>query len=64
MTEHATVKIRTWFRESTGEWVGEIDYTANGTAGCARYTGETEEAARNAAFASVGYILLASTWEA
>lgn len=61
--QQATVEVTTWFRESTGQWVGEVRYRANDTSGVARYTGETEEAARNAAFAAVGCLLLATTWD-
>ncbi len=62
--KQGTVSITTWFRDSTNEWVGEVTYKANDTSGVARYTGETEESARNAAFSAVGYILLATTWDA
>lgn len=62
-TEQGTVRITTWFRDSTGEWIGEITYTVNDTGGTACYTGETEEAARNAAFAAVGCLLLSTTWD-
>lgn len=59
----ASIKIETWFRESTGEWIGEISYDAGGIDGSARYTGRTESEARNAAFAAIGYLLLKSTWD-
>ena len=64
MNKQATIEISTWFRESTGEWVGDIEYLANDTQGNARYTGKTEDEARNAAFAAVGYNLLATTFDA
>jgi hypothetical protein len=61
-TTQATVEITTWFRESTNEWVGEIDFRAGDMSGTVRYTGATEAEARNAAFAAVGGQLLETTF--
>ena len=62
--QHAMLKINTWYRKSTNEWVGEIQigsdlYDYNGTN---RVTGSTEKEARNAAFAAIGHSLLQMTW--
>lgn len=60
--EDTKVLITTWFRESTKEWIGEIDYQTSTTSGQARYTGNTEKEARNAAYAAIGYVLLETTF--
>lgn len=61
MNKQAVVKVATWFRKTTKEWIGEIEYQANGIKGVARYTGATENEARNAAFAALGLVLLETT---
>ena len=58
MKEQALVEVVTWFRESTGEWIGQINYQTSDTNGTASYTGSAENEARNAAFAALGYLLL------
>lgn len=63
MKQFAEVKIYTFYRDSTEEWVGEIELRTNDRATWARYTGATEEAARNAAIAAVGYQLLEITFD-
>ncbi len=40
--ENTKVVISTWFRKSTEEWVGEIDYQTGKVSGIARYTGEKD----------------------
>lgn len=62
MKTQATIKISTWYRDSTQEWVGEIEYQTDDMNGNARYTGATEKEARNAAFVAVGYNLLSTDW--
>ena len=57
------IGIDTRWRKSTSEWIGEINLSGNGTSETARYTGRTEEEARNAAFAAVGYLLLQTTFK-
>jgi hypothetical protein len=63
--EQAQLTIITFFRESTNEWVGEIQYTSKEyeTSGIARYAGKTENEARNAAFAMTGAVLLELTYD-
>lgn len=61
-TEFA-VKIHTWYRRSTKEWVGEIEYHNRKVNGLSRYTGKTEREAMTAALACVGKDLLAATFE-
>lgn len=62
MKTQATIKISTWYRDSTQEWVGEIEYQTEHVNGNARYTGKTENEARNAAFATVGYHIIETDW--
>ena len=62
MKQFAEIKIFTFYRDSTKEWVGVVDLRANDHDVSARYTGATEEAARNAAIAAVGYQLLETTF--
>ena len=58
-----TISVFTWFRESTKEWIGEIIYQTENCNGNARYTGATENEARNAAFVAIGYHLLQTTFD-
>lgn len=62
MKTDATVNVVTFYRKSTKEWVGEVNYNAHDTDGCARYPAPTENEARNAAYAAIGYLLLETTW--
>lgn len=55
-------KITTFYRSSTNEWVGEINYQGKDYGGTARYTGESESQALNAAIAAVSYHLLETTF--
>lgn len=52
------VEIVAWYRANTGNWVSEITYQVNNVRGAIRYTGDTENEARNAAFAALGAKLL------
>lgn len=63
--EQAEMTINTFFRESTGEWVGEINYKSERyeNFGIARYTGKTENEARNAAFAMASSVLMELTFD-
>ena len=64
MTNQATIEVTTWYRDSTKEWVGEIDFATRGTSGTSRFTGDTENEARDAAFAAIGGVLLETTFTA
>jgi hypothetical protein len=57
------IGIDTKWRKSTSQWIGEVTLDGNGTSRTAKYTGGTEEEARNAAFAAVGYLLLETTFK-
>jgi len=52
------LNVHTWFRKSTNEWIGEINYQTPVTDGIARFTGATEREAFNAAAAEIGHCLL------
>lgn len=62
-TYQANIKIQTWFRKSTNEWIGEIAFHTKFTDATSHFPSKTEEGARNAAFAAIGYELLEATWE-
>jgi len=64
VTNQATLNVTTWYRNSTREWVGEIDLVTRDTSGTFRFTGATENEARDAAFAAIGGILLETTFNA
>lgn len=54
-----TIKITTFYRESTQEWVGEVDIDVpDDYKGIHRWTGKTEEEAKRAVYALLGYELL------
>ena len=61
--DQADIKVITWYRQSTNQWIGQVDYLSNGIEGSALYTGETENEARNAAFCAIPYLLLQTTFE-
>lgn len=57
------IRIETWYRDSTQEWVGEVQINVtNEIHQISRVTGETEESARNAAFAATGGYLMNVVW--
>ena len=61
----ADLSVTLWWRESTQEWICEIDvknHEKDSTENH-RFTGKTREAARNAGFAAIGYTLLSRYWE-
>jgi hypothetical protein len=62
-TEQGQVTVTTWWRDSTLEWIGQVDYAANATSGSARYTANTETEARNAAYCAIGKLLLETTFD-
>lgn len=61
----AQIYISTFYRESTREWIGKVTITSDayGTFKEAKFPGNTEEAARNAAFAMIGSLLMELTFD-
>lgn len=56
------IKLHTYYRESTSEWIGEFDYQFCGEATTCRFTGSTEKEALHAALAALPGKLLEATW--
>lgn len=54
----ANIKITSWFRESTMEWVAEMDLKGCDYYANTRMTGHTEKEALCALYAAIGYQLL------
>ena len=59
------IRIKTYFRNSTAEWVCQIEYKLSDpdVGGIARYTGKTEEEARNCGLACLPHRILEEYWE-
>jgi hypothetical protein len=54
------LEIKTFFLESTSEWIGEIEYTTKDSNGTIRYARETEQAAIAAMYSELGCVFLES----
>ena len=66
----AGITISLWYRTSTDEWVGEMEWempneemTETLSGGSMRVTGKTKEEARNGILTIIGSTLLNETWE-
>lgn len=61
--ETASIEFRLWFRESTNEWVSEFTIKYLNQHKTFRVTGSTQQEARNAGFACIGYELMECVWD-
>ena len=61
--ETADIEFRLWFRELTNEWVSEFTIKYLNPHKTFRVTGRTQQEARNAGFACIGYELMECVWD-
>lgn len=63
LIEKFTVDVEIYLRKSTNEFVAQAEFTVNDRNTTVRFTGETENEARNALFAGLGCKLLESYYD-
>ena len=61
--ETADIEFRLWFREPANEWVSEFTIKYLNQHKTFRVTGCTQQEARNAGFACIGYGLMGCVWD-